>query len=379
MLVDRLNGVIINGDATKIYKDLNIGSNKYPIFRTNHNVRLLDTVHFYEDYTVGEYYRDARSEIESIIKEKKTPIVVGGSGLYLRWLLYGKQSGPRRDHDLTQNIINELKTLPWSEVLKRVAKYDEKYASILAENDVRRASRAIEIGMTTGKGISSFNQQQLTEKKGEEVDGHSFEHLDYDFRCFTLTKPRTALYDRISYRCEDMVQNGLLEEVWDLMKRGFNPEYNAGKAVGYKQSIEFLKKGDYTSKTFLDYLSDIKSKSRQLAHRQISWFRGEPLYHWVDCSNNSEAVEEVFKCWGMDFYDFHKFRQNAYKTSSLHHPEQNTEIFKSYLPPHYLYTAKHVTRSEAKKGISKQSEMLAHKRTNDKVAEIRYLTKQNPL
>lgn len=371
-LIERINGVIVNGDATKIYKDLNIGSNKFPIFGPeSSNIRMIDIVRYDEQYNVGEYFKDARREIESIIEENKVPIVVGGSGLYLRWLLYGKQSGPMRDEALSESIIKELKTLPWGEVRQRVAVYDMQYAQMIAENDYRRAARAIEIGMMTGKPISAFNEQNLTIRRGGELEAKDCVHLDYDFRCFTLTKSRISLYDRISYRCEDMVANGLLKEVWELMKQGFNTEFNAGKAVGYKQSIEFLQSKQFHAKAFASYLNNIKSKSRQLAHRQLSWFRSEPLYHWVDCTNSEDAINEILKCYNMNFATFHEYRKNSYKISTLHTPEENDTTFRQYTTPHYIYTAKHISKSEIKRGVSNEMELRAQERVRRELQNVK--------
>lgn len=328
------------------------------------------------DYNAGEFFKDARNEISNVLNEGKVPILVGGSGMYVRWIIHGKQLCPVRDTEISDKIKKEISLLQWDEVVEVVTQYDKDYAKKINQNDYRRAIRAIEIGMRTGKPISYFNNQNLIKKEGSKATADDFRHHDYDFRCFVPTMDRIKLYDKISNRCEDMIKNGLIEEVWSLMKRGLTTDYNAGKSIGYKQTIEFLEKDNFTESSFLEYLNEMKSKSRQLAHRQLSWFRSEPIFYWIN-TEEKNFVDEVIKCYDMDFESFHEYRRKNYETSNDHAPiTENKKRFNQYIPPHYIYTAERVSKSQLKNGLSNQQVINAKLEIKEQLRRIKYLKEQ---
>lgn len=299
-LVNRFNGVLVNADATKLYKGLDCGANKRAV--KGMKVRLWDVVDatdFGAEFSAGQYHDVATVEIQSIIDhELKMPIVVGGSGLYLRWLLRGKQAGPQRDIETSKRIFEQIRNTPWDDVIARIEAFDPLYAKKVVENDYRRAARAIELNERTGGSIGDLQRQRtaplfesfppssLFTTPEPSQDSASPEpglwQKSMDFRPFFITMPRVQLYDKICRRCEDMIVDGLFLEVWSLMKRGLTADSTPGKAIGYRQTIEYLTQKKFNETTLLAFLDHFQSKTRQLAHRQLSWFRHEPDYVSVD-------------------------------------------------------------------------------------------------
>jgi tRNA dimethylallyltransferase len=297
-LQERHNGVLVNADATKLYRGLDCGANKWMNER-RWTVRLwdvLDACYPNAEFSAGQYHDAAIKELDSILySENKLPIVVGGTGLYIRWLMRGKQAGPKRDLEISKLLLQQLQDIPWSEVVAKIRAFDPEYAQTLVHNDYRRAVRALELHERTNTKISDLKRQRTEalhnipdsdHKISDPFEDNSHSSLPpqpldawqkaVDFRPFVLNVPRVELYDLICRRCENMILDGLIMEVWQLMKRGLKPQSTPGKAIGYRQTIDFLNAGVFTEASFLAYLQDFQSKTRQLAHRQLAWFRKEP-------------------------------------------------------------------------------------------------------
>lgn len=305
-LKNKNNGVLVNGDATKLYRGLEGGANKRPAKGVD--VRLWDVVDAVSpgvEFSAGQYHDAACAEIDHIISvEKKLPIVVGGSGLYIRWLMRGKQAGPQRDRSISSAILHEIIHLPWSEVISMIQAFDPKYAEKVAENDYRRAARAIELHRRTGSSIQDLQRQRsgalhdsendtsksTLETLGQDKKESAGWQAGIDFRPYVLSLPRTQLYDTICRRCENMILDGLFMEVWGLMRRGLTAESTPGKAIGYRQTIDFLNARFFTEESFMNFLYDFQSKTRQLAHRQLSWFRKEPDFLNIPLNDDTAQV-----------------------------------------------------------------------------------------
>lgn len=306
-LMNRNNGVLVNADATKMYKGLSCGANKTPL--NGVDVRLWDVLNATDqdaEFSAGQFHDLAVKELRHIIEEEhKMPIVVGGSGLYLRWLLRGKQAGPKRDQTRSREIFAEIAHLPWNEVHSRINAIDPTYATKLGVNDYRRAARALELYESTGKILSDLQRQRTSALHDMEADTSSFvagEDLNestnthvwqdsVDFRPFVVSQPRSQLYDLICRRCENMILDGLFLEVWGLMRQGLSAESTPGKAIGYRQTIDYLNAGVFTEESFMEFLKDFQSKTRQLAHRQLGWFRKE--HDFLDIQLNDQTADRI--------------------------------------------------------------------------------------
>lgn len=309
-LAKRLNGEIVSADSVQVYRGLDVGSAK-PTESERKEVRhhLLDILHPSEDYSVGQFYEDARQATQDILKNGRVPIVTGGTGLYLRWFIYGKPDVPKASPEIASEVYSELAELErnkdWDAAVQLVVKAGDSQAQFLAANDWYRLRRSLEIIKTSGSPPSafqvpykSFKDQFDTRLTDSSLDVNSSGDLDYEFICFFLSSPRLDLYKSIDYRCEDMVagSNGILTEAKWLLDEGLLPNSNsATRAIGYRQAMEYLLRcredgGSSSAGDFYAFLSEFQKASRNFAKRQMTWFRNEHIYHWLDASKPLEMV-----------------------------------------------------------------------------------------
>ncbi|GFP79623.1 tRNA dimethylallyltransferase 9 [Phtheirospermum japonicum] len=263
-LSKRLNGEIISADSVQVYKGLDIGSAK-PSLSERQEVphHLVDILHPSEDYSVGQFYEDARQKTEDILSRGRVPIVTGGTGLYLRWFIYGKPDVPKASPEITSQVNLELADLQrdgdWEAAVQFVIKAGDPGVQSLAANDWYRLRRRLEILKLSGAPPSAFQVPYNSFKEKFELsdsyasDTHSSnaeleeiksKDLDYDFICFFLSTQRLDLYRSIDFRCEDMLlDDGILSEAKWLLDLGLTPNSNsATRAIGYRQEnvISFI-------------------------------------------------------------------------------------------------------------------------------------------
>ncbi|KAG9446125.1 hypothetical protein H6P81_012253 [Aristolochia fimbriata] len=317
-LAKRLNGEIISADSVQVYRGLDVGSAKpSPSQRKEVPHHLIDILHPSEEYSAGQFFEDARQATKDIFDHGRVPIVTGGTGLYLRWYIYGKPEVPKASAEIGSEVASELMLLQengnWDEAVLLVEKAGDPQAKFVARNDWYRLRRSLEIIKATGSPPSAFHvpydsfRDQLNSSAslpchGDKPPNHNEENLtkdlDYDFICFFLSSQRTELYRRIDLRCEEMLTEteGLLSEAMWLLNLGLFPNMNsATRAIGYRQAMEYLlfckKNGGQSSpRDFLLFLSDFQKASRNFAKRQMTWFRNELIYQWIDASQPLEKV-----------------------------------------------------------------------------------------
>lgn len=273
-LAKHFNSEVINGDSVQIYKELDIGSAKVTISEmegVKHH--LLDFKNIEENYTVYDYQQDLRNKINEFNEKKLLPIVVGGTGLYLKAALYDYSFNKEDDSNL-----NEYEEYSNEELYDLLKEKDEKAASILHPNNRRRVVRALNIIENSGK------------KKSEIIDNQDHKPL-YDVTFIGLTLPRDVLYERIDKRVDIMLQNGLFEEVKNLFNKYGDKDYKSLQAIGYKELFSYFK-GEIT---FEESIELIKKKSRNYAKRQYTWFNNQFNVKWFDVNlaNFSETVNNV--------------------------------------------------------------------------------------
>ncbi|KAK9085491.1 hypothetical protein Sjap_025902 [Stephania japonica] len=225
-LAKRLNGEIISADSVQVYRGLDVGSAK-PSFSDRKEVphHLLDILHPSEDYSVGQFFEDARQVTNSVLENGHVPIVVGGTGLYLRWYMYGKPEVPKASPEVASEAYSEIIDLErdgnWDAAVKLVVEAGDPGALRLACNDWYRLRRSLEILKSSGSPPSAFQvpydsfRDQINLQKSEsspdvnlsggEVELNISQDLDYDFICFFLSNQRLDLYRMIDLRCEDML------------------------------------------------------------------------------------------------------------------------------------------------------------------------------
>ncbi|XP_043807493.1 tRNA dimethylallyltransferase 9 isoform X1 [Manihot esculenta] len=318
-LAKRLNGEIISADSVQVYRGLDVGSAK-PSLSERKEVphHLVDILHPSEDYSVGQFFEDARQATRDILDNGRVPIVAGGTGLYLRWFIYGKPDVPKASPEIASEAYSELAELQknenWDEAVQLVVKAGDPKAQFLAANDWYRLRRSLEIIKVTGSPPSAFQvpydsfKEQLDTSLMENSETAHSSHdvseevkpkdLDYEFFCFFLSTPRLDLYRSIDYRCEDMLlgTDGILAEAKWLLDIGLLPNSNSPtRAIGYRQAMEYLLKcrqqgGRSSAGDFYAFLSEFQKASRNFAKRQMTWFRNEHIYHWLDASKPLENV-----------------------------------------------------------------------------------------
>ena len=271
-LAKRLNGEVINADSTQVYKDMNIGTAKVTIDEmegVKHHLFSFKEVN--EDYTIYEYQRDARGVLNSLLLNNKTPIIVGGSNLYIKALLYNYVLNEDNNNDININLSNEDMYSSLKSIYPNIS---------IDRNNTRRLKRAYI------KYI--INDEEL--KNDEDT-------LIYENVLFIgLTTDRDRLYDIINRRVDKMINDGLVNEVKSLFDRyGQTRELNT--AIGYKEIIKYLN----NNITLDEAITLIKKNSRHYAKRQYTWLNNKMNVIWfnVDFTNFSNTIDEVIKYIGV--------------------------------------------------------------------------------
>ncbi|KAL1350056.1 hypothetical protein HN51_026512 [Arachis hypogaea] len=316
-LAKRLNGEIVSADSIQVYRGLDIGSAK-PSQNDRKEVphHLVDILHPSEDYSVGQFFEDARQATRSILDKGRVPIVVGGTGLYLRWFIYGKPDVPIASPEIASKVHLELAELQrkeeWDAAVQLVVKAGDPKAQLLPVNDWYRLRRSLEIIKSSGSPPSAFRVPYDSFRKQDDfsvIDGSesseantteetNMSDLDYEFMCFFLSVQRLDLYKSLDYRCEEMLlgRDGILSEAQWLLNLGLLPNSNsATRGIGYRQAMEYLLScrklnGQSSVGEFYKFLSEFQKVSRNFAKRQLTWFRNEKIYDWLDASKPLETV-----------------------------------------------------------------------------------------
>lgn len=276
MLAQRLDGELISCDSVQVFKDLTVGANKTPTPVPQH---LLDVVDWRDPYTAADYYRDCHKCIKEVVSRGKVPILVGGAGFYLDWILNGRPSAPATDPTAMAALEEEMKDDGgWDKSFQRLVKVDPEYAQVILPNDYYRLKRALVVHKMTGKPLSSFKA-----RKDDDAE-------DVDWRCFYMTiSDRETLLKHIDHRCEGMIAKGLLEEVAELRGKGLHQQCQAGRSIGYKEALDFLDRLSTISpedenaadEAFLDMIEAFQSETRKYTKRQEKWFQAMEQFHWI--------------------------------------------------------------------------------------------------
>ena len=272
-----LRGEIISADSRQIYKLMNIGTAK----PTQHDMNdvphhLLDFLEPVNAYSAGEFVWQAKEIARKIIARNKTPIVVGGSGFYVKTLLEGLPESPKMEKNERSQFIQSSADLSNKKLWEMLNDRLQDYAKTVEVNDRKKMLRALEIYQLTGK--------MPQEKKGG---------WEGDSIIFGLDYPREILYNRINQRVLDMVEMGLITEVQSLLDKNIPIDCNAMNSVGYKEAILHLsgKIDRY------EMIVQIQKNTRNYAKRQMTWFRNQIRPIWIDANgkNTSELAEIISK------------------------------------------------------------------------------------
>jgi tRNA dimethylallyltransferase len=277
-LARRWGGEIVNADALQVYRGFDLGTAK-PTLAERREVRhhLIDVLEPSRRFSAGEFARLARRAIEDVRGRGAVPIVVGGSGLYLRALLEGMSPIPRGDADLRRRLDERLEEDGLEVLYRELGERDPETASRLAPGDRQRILRALEVLEASGRPLSEWIREA------------PFGERRLDALRIGLTLPRSILYDRISGRVEQMLEGGWVEEVEKMLKQGIEPTVPAFQAIGYRQLVRYLA-GEWTLE---EAVADIVRATRQYAKRQMTWFRKEKDIRWIPALEAAAALPDL--------------------------------------------------------------------------------------
>lgn len=268
-LAKRINGEIINCDSTQIFKTLDIATAKVTNEEMDGIVHyLIDIKDITDNYTVYDYQRDAREKINEILKKNKTPILVGGTGLYIKAALYDYKFEEESKNENFENVDTKV-------LYDKLMKVDPE--SDIHPNNRKRIIRALNYYLSNGKKLSS-------KEKSDKIL--------YDTIFIGLSADRSVLYDKINNRVDKMIENGLLEEAYKVYKSNIRTKA-VMTPIGYKELFLY-----FENKMSLDEcIEKIKQKSRNYAKRQYTWFNHQMNIKWfnVNYDNFDKTIDEVYK------------------------------------------------------------------------------------
>ncbi len=289
LLAQALNTEIISADSMQVYRHMDIGTAKpSPEERLAVNHHMLDMVEPWETYSTGEYIKHVRPIMDTLLGKGSIPLIVGGTGLYIKAMTRGIFTGPSADWDLRNGLLLKEVAEPGS-LFEDLKTLDPSAADRIMPADTRRILRALEVCLKSSSTISEL-RRALTRP------------LPYEFIKIGLTRDRKELYRLIEGRVDEMVERGLVDEVKKILEmvkkhvlnlklRAPNSEINSSlssiQAIGYKEIAMHLS-GEIS---FDEAISLVKQRTRNYAKRQFTWFRKEEGIQWIDVTGMHDPDE----------------------------------------------------------------------------------------
>jgi tRNA dimethylallyltransferase len=279
-LAEELGGEIVNADALQVYRGFDIGTAK-PDSAERERVphHLIDILEPWEPYSAGEFARRAREAIGEIQGRGRVPIIVGGSGLYLRALFEGISPIPPGDPEVRRRLRERLDAEGLGALRGELLRLDPPTAERLGAGDTQRVLRALEVALVSGRPLSAWIAEQPfgTQKIAAVRVG--------------LTLPRGILYDQIAGRVAWMLEEGWLEEVAGLVRQGLSPDFPAFQAIGYRQLVRHLK-----GEGSLEHaVGETVKATRRFAKRQETWFRKESGITWFSAQDLKRRIPQILE------------------------------------------------------------------------------------
>ena len=271
-LAEKLPSEILSADSRQIYKHLTIGTAK-PSLNELQKIKhhFIDFLEPDVNYNVSKFEKDALSVIEELQKNNQVPIVVGGSGLYIRAIVDGIFDTVDTDEEYRLQLMKQREEYGNEYLLEKLKNVDPESAKKLIPQNWKRIIRALEVYKITSKPIWKLQQEYKRE-------------VNIEFQQYGLNWERETLYDNINLRVDKMIDEGLVDEVKSILEMGFDKKANALNTVGYKEIIEYL-----DEKISLERAIElIKRNSRHYAKRQLTWFRKDERIKWIDIKSKSD-------------------------------------------------------------------------------------------
>jgi len=279
-IAKRIDGEIVSADSMQLYKFMNIGSAKptaEELTQVPHH--LVDAIDPREPFSVAMYQSMAKSAIQDIFNRGKTPVISGGTGLYINSLIYEMDfSAPPGDLAYRKEL-EFLAEEKGREAVYRILKYESPdTAERIHPNNLKKVIRALEVIKESGKSIKPFEESFIPVK-------------EYRVSLIGLSRTREELYNRINARVDEFMKQGLLEEVLFLLNSGLTYDDISMKGIGYKELLQYLN-GEYSLERAITL---IKQNTRHLAKHQMTWFKRYENMKWFDLSDENDPLEEMLE------------------------------------------------------------------------------------
>ena len=273
-IAETFRGEIVNCDSMQVYRGFDVGTAKTPLQeRRGIPHHLFDIVGPSRKYSAGEYSTAAREVLDEISTRGKLPVVVGGTGFYLRALVEGLPKLPKRDAQLREKLMSREQRRPGS-LHRLLTRLDPTSARRIHSNDIQKTIRAVEVRMLT---------------RSQMPGSASAEPLrDYRVLKLGLDPDRALLHERINTRVTSMFFSGLLEEVRELLSGGATGDEKPFESLGYKQALEHIR----GQATLAQAIASTQLETRQYAKRQWTWFRRDPQVLWLKGFGDDPSVRE---------------------------------------------------------------------------------------
>ena len=257
---------VLTADSRQVYRGMDVGTDK-PASEERQVVphRLIDLVDPDESFNAGLYRRQAIDEIERLYRDCRLPLVVGGTGLYVRTLLKGLCDAPQADPIMRKALRQEAEDQGYDRLYARLVEVDPVIAARLHPRDESKVIRALEVYQLSGRRMSEFQQ------------AHGFAERPFAALMIGLNRDRDVLYRRIEGRIDWQLAHGLIEETKQLLAQGYRRDSAAMKGLGYRQVAEHLA-GEYDA---AEMVRRFKRDTRHFSKRQMTWFRKEPGIQWL--------------------------------------------------------------------------------------------------
>ncbi|KAA3617274.1 MAG: tRNA (adenosine(37)-N6)-dimethylallyltransferase MiaA [Calditrichaeota bacterium] len=275
-LAQKYNAEIVSADSRQIYTSMDIGTAKPTVKEmagiTHH---FIDFTNPGTEFSAGEFGIKAREKILEIRKDNKNVIVVGGSGLYIRALLYGMIKFDQKDDSVREELTKRLKSEGLAKLYSELEKVDPELANRFSVNDTQRILRGLEVFLISGKKLSDL-------QKENEIPA------PFDFIQIGILMDREELYQRINKRVDEMIKSGLEDEVKKLLTKGYD-KTNALNAVGYKEVVSYIN----NEISFDEMVELIKRNTRRFAKRQMTWFNKDKNIIWLKAPVEQQKLEDT--------------------------------------------------------------------------------------
>jgi tRNA dimethylallyltransferase len=272
------NAEVVGADSMQIYRCMDIGTAKPTAQEkasvAHHMVDIIDPDH---DFDAAVYAQQARACIDNLISKKKLPLVVGGTGLYIKSLIYGLSKGAPADSTIRRQLQLELSQSGLAGMYEQLAQEDPEAARRIHPNDRYRILRALEVYRITGQSIYEHHQ------------AHGFRCPRFEVMTLGLTMPREQLYERINRRVDVMLAEGLKEEVQQLLDRGYAAQLKSMQSLGYRHMTAHLLDRIPWTQT----VETLKRDHRRYAKRQLTWFKAHEGVHWLAPHQTEAAIELI--------------------------------------------------------------------------------------